>query len=502
MSDEHIKLSMEPTRSHEQQQIAFASDHACSERRTTGGPASNTCRSIDRSQGGRDGQRDTGHRGREAHGRCGGAAVLLRVGLVGRVVTHRRVGGGHVGRVRRGRGRGVRGRFGLLLLLAGGLGGGSGRGGLGSRSRSGHVGGRSGRRRGGRRAAEELGREQHLVDREDDRRGVVEHGGRDAGLVLAGVQRYVVAAGDDGEVVLARAGGGQGLDVALGGLERGLGSVLRQRVVLQERDEVGAGELAQIGEVLGLEGVVVGGEQRERLVHGRLVCLDDPGRDDEARELLAAGLLEEVGEVDGGGGRGAEEAREGDGVGDLEDGEGGGLLIDALGVGGLELGAWRGGGEPDLAAAEVGDVDVAHVAGGLAGLLVEGGGELGAGVEGVQLLLVEVVEEGEEAERVLDVGEGEVGDERGHGAVGEHEDGHRVLAVDLVAHLGLGEVAVVQRVLRPPVEDRRDVVGGVGGGGGGGEGRGGEGEEEEEGEVAAAVVDGGGHGAAVAVLVG
>ena len=201
--------------------------------------------------------------------------------------------------------------------------------------------------------------------------------------------------------------------------------------------------------------------------------------------------FEDVGEVDGGGRRGAEEAREGDGVGDLEDGEGGGLRVDALGVGGLELGAGRGGGEGDLAAAEVGDVDVAHVAGGLAGLLVERGGELGAGVEGVQLLLVEVVEEGEHAERVLDVGEGEVGDERGHGAVGEDEDGDRVLAVDLVAHLGLGEVAVVQRVLRPAVEDRRDVVGGVRGGG---ECRG-EGEDGED-EVAAVVVGGGGHGAA------
>lgn len=42
--------------------------------------------------------------------------------------------------------------------------------------------------------------------------------------------------------------------------------------------------------------------------------------------------------------------------------------------------------------------------------------------------------------------------------VGEDEDSDSVLVVDLVAHLGLREVAVVQRVAT--VEDGSDVVGG------------------------------------------
>jgi hypothetical protein len=439
------------------------------------GSASNTRRS----QQGRGGEDEAGRRGRVGNGHCGGA-VLLGVGRV-RVLTVRSVGWGHDGRLGRGRGRGVRRRLGLLLL--GCSGSGRRRGVLRCGGRRWYVGVGGWPRRGGRRAAEELGREQHAVDRVDDRGRVVEHGGRDAGLVDAGVQRDVVAPGFDGEAELPRAGGGQGGDVALGDLERRLGRVPRQGVVLQERDELGAGELVQIGQVLGLERFVVGREQRQRLVHGRLVHLDGPGRDDEARELLAASLLEDAGEVGRRGRRGAEEAGEGDGVGDLEDGEVVGLLLDALGVGSLELGAGRGRGEGDLAAAEVGDVDVAHVPGGVAGGLVERGGELGAGVEGVQLLLVVVVEEGEEAERVLDVRKGEVGDEGGHGAVVEHEDRDGAAAVDLVGDLGHGEVAVVQRVLRQAVEHGRDVVGG--------RRRGGEGDEQED----EAAVRGDGHGA-------
>ena len=66
----------------------------------------------------------------------------------------------------------------------------------------------------------------------------------------------------------------------------------------------------------------------------------------------------------------------------------------------------------------------------LAGGLVERGGELGAAVERGQLLGVVVVEEGEEAERVLDGGEGEVGDE---GEKRAEEMGREIEGIGLLA---------------------------------------------------------------------
>ncbi|OQU75587.1 hypothetical protein SORBI_3K044408 [Sorghum bicolor] len=166
-----------------------------------------------------------------------------------------------------------------------------------------------------RSADVELRRHQEAVHGEEAERDAVDDRGRDAGPGLAGVERDVVALGDHLDVVL----GGQRAERALDGLERRLGVVGRQGVELEELGEVGFGHGLDVRHVLGAERVVVDGEQGEALVHGVLVRLEHARGGGQRREHLAAGALQEAGEV--GGGRDVEEAVELDGRRDLEDGE-------------------------------------------------------------------------------------------------------------------------------------------------------------------------------------
>ncbi|KAI8539234.1 hypothetical protein RHMOL_Rhmol09G0165800 [Rhododendron molle] len=107
----------------------------------------------------------------------------------------------------------------------------------------------------------------------------------------------------------------------------------------------------------------------------------------------------------------------------------------------------RGQAEPDLAALQVGDVDAADLAGRVAGGLVEGGGDGGAVRDLMELLGIEVVEEDVEAEGVFNDRERLFGCERGHGGVGEDEDGEGLAVVDLAVDLlRLGEVTVEEAV--------------------------------------------------------
>ncbi|KAK3429878.1 hypothetical protein EUGRSUZ_E01366 [Eucalyptus grandis] len=266
-----------------------------------------------------------------------------------------------------------------------------------------------------------------------------------------------------------------GADRAVARLQGPDRGVVRHRVVQQERHELGIGELAHVGHALGLEGLVVGREHRQALLQRRLVRLDDAARDEETRERLAPGLLEQRRHVRvrGRRRRGGEDGRDQDGGADLEDGDVVGDLLHRLGVRRVELGAGGGGAEAHLAALEVGDVDEAGVAGGVPGGLVQGGGEGGALGDLVELLGVEVVEDDVDGELVLDDGEGLLAGEGGHGAVVEGEDGDGLAAVDLVGQLGLAEVGAEEGVLGEALEDGGDVVAGDGGGGAQ--------EEEEEG---------------------
>jgi len=146
-------------------------------------------------------------------------------------------------------------------------------------------------------------------------------------------------------------------------------------------------------------------------------------------------------------------------------------LFDGFGVGGVEFGAGSSGAEANLTAFEVGDVDGADVAVGIAGGLVESGGERGAVGDLVELCVVEVVEEDVEAEEVFDDGEGVFCGHGGEGGVVEDEDGDGLAGVDFAGEAGLGEEAVEVAVVGVGGENVGDIVGG----GGGGE----EGEEEE-----------------------
>ncbi|KAL5679088.1 hypothetical protein ACJX0J_005473, partial [Zea mays] len=205
----------------------------------------------------------------------------------------------------------------------------------------------------------ELRRHQEGVHGEQAERDAVDDGGRDAGPALAGVERDVVALGDHRDVGL----GGQRAERALDGLERGLGVVGRQGVVLEELGEVGLGHGLDVGRVLGLEGVVVDGEQGEALVHGGLVRLEHARGGGQRREDLAAGALQEAGEVVGGGG--VEEAVELDGRRDLEDGELERVRLHLLGDG-ADPGARRGGREAVVLVLLVHHLDVPRGAGGVA----------------------------------------------------------------------------------------------------------------------------------------
>nr|TKV98451.1 hypothetical protein SEVIR_9G560700v2 [Setaria viridis] len=228
------------------------------------------------------------------------------------------------------------------------------------RLRRGRLRGRRLRRRGFRCADVELRRHEEAVQREQGEGHAVDDGVRDAGPGLAGVEGDVVALGDHGDAVLAGLGAGHGAECALDELERRLGVVGRQRVVLEEPGEIGGGHGLHVGRVLGLERVVVGREQGEPLVHSVLVGLEHAGAGGEGREHLASGALQEAGEV--GGGRGVEEAVELDGRGDLEDGELEGVGLDLLGDG-AEPGAGGGSGEGVVLVLLVDDLDVARGAG-------------------------------------------------------------------------------------------------------------------------------------------
>ncbi|GER33580.1 nuclear protein X1 [Striga asiatica] len=134
------------------------------------------------------------------------------------------------------------------------------------------------------------------------------------------------------------------------------------------------------------------------------------------------------------------------------------------------------GGEADLPALDVGDVDVSGGAGGLAGGLEEGGGGGGALGDLVELLGAEVVGEDVEGEDVFDGGEGiVVGEEVGHGGVVDGADGDGAAAVDLGCEVGRGEVVVEGGEVGVIGEDAGDVVGADGG-------HGGAGEDEKDGE--------------------
>ncbi|CAH9130501.1 unnamed protein product [Cuscuta epithymum] len=127
--------------------------------------------------------------------------------------------------------------------------------------------------------------------------------------------------------------------------------------------------------------------------------------------------------------------------------------------------------ESHLAALQGGDVDESGGAGGVAGGLVDGGGEGGPLVELVELLGAEVVGEDVEGEDVLDGGEGEVlVEERAHAGVVDGADGDGHAAVDLAGEVGHGEVVVEGGEIGVLGEDLSDVEGICGGG------------EEEDGE--------------------
>ncbi|KAK2991361.1 hypothetical protein RJ640_024034 [Escallonia rubra] len=184
-----------------------------------------------------------------------------------------------------------------------------------------------------------------------------------------------------------------------------------------ERDQLGIRELAQIRHSLRLERLIRRREQSQTLADRRFKNFQHPGR----RELL-----------------------------------------DRLGVRRVELGAGGGRAEADLTAFEIRNVHEPQFSGGVAGGLVQCGGEDGALGDLVELGGVVVVEEDVEAEGVLDDGRRVVSGERRHGGVVEDEDGDGVAGVDLVGELRLGEVLIEDAV----VSD-------------GGDGDGREGEEEE-----------------------
>ncbi|CAH9060655.1 unnamed protein product [Cuscuta europaea] len=125
--------------------------------------------------------------------------------------------------------------------------------------------------------------------------------------------------------------------------------------------------------------------------------------------------------------------------------------------------------EPHFSALQGGDVDESGGARGVAGGLIDGGGEGGPLVELVELLRPEVVGEDVEGEDVLDGGEGEVlVEERVHAGVVDGADGDGHAVVDLTREVGHGEVVVEGRELGVFGEDLSNV-----------EGIGGRGEEED-----------------------
>lgn len=99
--------------------------------------------------------------------------------------------------------------------------------------------------------------------------------------------------------------------------------------------------------------------------------------------------------------------------------------------------------EPHFAALEAGDVDITGGAGGLAGGLVDGGGEGGAVVHLVELPRSEVVGEDMEGEYVLDGEEGVMlVEEVAHSGIVDGADGDGHAAVDLSGEVSNGEVVV------------------------------------------------------------